>query len=244
MTLARNDYRRIYAIGDIHGRSDLLDRMVGEIERDLDGVGGSAEHALTVTLGDYLDRGPDSRGVLERLVRNPFPTRYIALKGNHQELFESFLREPAAGRHWQQLGGLATLRSYDPAAAARLESSSGAAADFAAAAAALCAAVPSEHRRFLASLRPALDLGGYFLCHAGIRPGIAFEQQNQQDLLWIREEFLVSDLDFGKIVVHGHTPVQHPEVRPNRINIDTAAFATGRLTCVVLEGASHRFLAT
>jgi serine/threonine protein phosphatase 1 len=104
--------------------------------------------------------------------------------------------------------------------------------------------VPPEHLQFLASLRLSLDLDRYFLCHAGIRPNVPFEQQSRQDLLWIREEFLTSTLHFGKIVVHGHTPVRQPEVLANRINIDTAAFASGQLTCLVLEGASYRFLTT
>jgi serine/threonine protein phosphatase 1 len=106
-------YRRIYAIGDIHGRSDLLDRMVAAITRDLDGGdngdGCSAADAVTVTLGDYLDRGPDSRGVLDRLACNPFPTPYVALKGNHEELFEDFLQDPAVGPRWLTLGGLKSL---------------------------------------------------------------------------------------------------------------------------------------
>ena len=102
--------------------------------------------------------------------------------------------------------------------------------------------VPPEHFRFLRSLQPSLDAGHYFLCHAGIRPGVPFEHQSEQDLLWIREEFLNSRIDFGKIVVHGHTPVEEPEILPNRINVDTGAFATGRLTCAVLEGKRQRFL--
>ena len=117
-------------------------------------------------------------------------------------------------------------------------------ADFEAASVALRAAVPPSHLQFLLSLRLSLELEQYFLCHAGIRPGIPLHQQSQNDLLWIREEFLASELDFGKIVIHGHTPVKEPEVRRNRINIDTAAFATGRLTCLVLEGPRHRFLTT
>ncbi len=110
------------------------------------------------------------------------------------------------------------------------------------AAEALRAALPPQHREFLSSLRLSLDLGRYFLCHAGIRPGIPFDRQDPEDLMWIREEFLLSRVDFGKVVVHGHTPTEEPEVLPNRINIDTGAFATGRLTCVVLEEGKHRFI--
>ena len=235
MTDDAKTHRRIYVIGDIHGRSDLLDRMIGHIERDLGDLPGA--ECLTVTLGDYFDRGPDSRGVIERLSQNPFPTPYIALKGNHEELFETFLREPAVGRHWRQLGGLETLNSYrvpvGPLMVGR---------NYEDAAEALRAALPPQHREFLSSLRLSLDLGRYFLCHAGIRPGIPFDRQDPEDLMWIREEFLLSRVDFGKVVVHGHTPTEEPEVLPNRINIDTGAFATGRLTCVVLEEGKHRFI--
>ena len=228
-------HRRIYAIGDIHGRSDLLDRMVGLIHDDLGEMPG--EQCLTVTLGDYIDRGPDSSGVLDRLCDNPFRTAYVALKGNHEELLEAFLREPEGGRYWRQLGGLETLASYrvpvSPLMVGR---------NYTQASESLRAALPKQHSDFLSSLPLSLDLGRYFLCHAGIRPGIPFDRQNPEDLLWIREEFLLSKYDFGKIVVHGHTPTEQPEVLPNRINVDTGAFATGRLTCVVLEAGQHRFL--
>jgi serine/threonine protein phosphatase 1 len=116
--------------------------------------------------------------------------------------------------------------------------------DYAQAAAGLRAALPPSHLAFLASLRTSVTVGKYFLCHAGIRPGIPLERQAEQDLLWIRDEFLSSSADFGKIVVHGHTPAESPEVLPNRINVDTGAFMTGRLTCAVLERESVRFLST
>jgi len=112
------------------------------------------------------------------------------------------------------------------------------------AAAGLEAALPDEHFKLLASLKTSVIGGGYFLCHAGVRPGIPLERQKAEDLLWIRDEFLKSTADFGRLVVHGHTPTEQPEILPNRINIDTGAFATGRLTCVVLEGAQPRFLMT
>jgi serine/threonine protein phosphatase 1 len=105
-------------------------------------------------------------------------------------------------------------------------------------------ALSPEHMKFLAALKTSLFVGRYFLCHAGVRPGVPLERQSEEDLLWIRDEFLSSRMDFGKVVVHGHTPVEEPEVLPNRINIDTGAFATGRLTCVVLEGENHRFIRT
>ncbi len=228
---------RLYVVGDIHGRSDLLDRMILEISRDLDAHPIGA--CLTVTLGDYLDRGPDARGVLDRLVSNPFPTDFIALKGNHEELLETFLRDPSIAPHWRHLGGLETLHSYGVQVRSLMLGKS-----YARVADALRAAVPRAHLEFLASLKLSLTVGKYFLCHAGVRPGVALENQRAEDLLWIREQFLDSRADFGKIVVHGHTPVEEPEVRPNRINVDTGAFMTGRLTCAALEAEGVRFLST
>jgi serine/threonine protein phosphatase 1 len=231
------DNDRIYVIGDIHGRLDLLTNMVLQIESDL-GTSPVAE-GVTITLGDYVDRGPDSRGVLDRLAKNPFPTEYIALRGNHEELFEAFLHNPAVGSHWRQLGGLETLHSYGVPVAAVMMGKG-----FEEASKALRQAIPEEHLRFLGSLKLSVSLGDYFLCHAGVRPGIALEDQSAEDLLWIRDEFLNSKMNFGKVVVHGHTPIDAPDVLPTRINIDTGAFATGRLTCLVLERGSRRFLFT
>jgi serine/threonine protein phosphatase 1 len=228
---------RLYVIGDIHGRSDLLDRIVDEISRDIESH--PSKECLTITLGDYVDRGPDSRGVLDRLSNNPFPTRYVALRGNHESLFETFLQNPSTGDLWRGLGGLATLRSYgvlvnEPIVGKGFEQASSA----------LRAAIPNEHLRFLSDLKPSLTIGNIFLCHAGIRPGIPFENQSVEDLMWIRDEFLNSTTDFGKVVVHGHSPTEWPDIRPNRINIDTGAFASGRLTCLVIDGEPGRFLFT
>jgi serine/threonine protein phosphatase 1 len=229
-----NENSRLYAIGDIHGRLDLLERAIAAIERDV------AEHgadALTVTLGDYVDRGPKSRGVLDRLAANPFPTPYVALKGNHEALLESFLADPTIGLQWRRLGGLETLHSYGvPVSGMMIGRNLDDAAE------GLRAALPAQHTDFLKSLKTSHLHGKYFLCHAGVRPGVPLEAQDENDLLWIRDEFLRSKTDFGKIVVHGHTPIEHPEVLPNRINIDTGAFATGQLTCVALDQAGHRFL--
>jgi diadenosine tetraphosphatase ApaH/serine/threonine PP2A family protein phosphatase len=223
---------RIYAIGDIHGRLDLLDRAIAAIHRDVEDHGPGA---LTVTLGDYVDRGPDSRGVIDRLIENPFPTPYIALKGNHEALLQAFLSDPSVGSHWRRLGGEETLLSYGIAMKKLALNNDEAASR-------MRAALPAEHVDFLRSLRMSLTHGKYFLCHAGVRPGVPLERQNDEDLLWIRREFLDSPLNFGKIVVHGHTPMPEPEIRPNRINIDTGAFATGRLTCVALDEVGYRFL--
>jgi serine/threonine protein phosphatase 1 len=228
---------RLYVIGDIHGRSDLLDRLTAEIVRDLD-VHPVAS-ALTVTLGDYVDRGADSRGVLDRLIRNPFPTALVSLKGNHESLMAAFLDDPTVAGHWRRLGGLETLHSYGVPVAALMMGR-----DYPQAAAGLRAAVPPSHLAFLGSLRTSMTVGKYFLCHAGVRPGVPLDRQAEEDLLWIRDEFLSSRADFGKIVVHGHTPAESPEVLPNRINVDTGAYMTGRLTCAVLEQERVRFLST
>jgi serine/threonine protein phosphatase 1 len=225
---------RIYAIGDIHGRLDLLDRLIAAIADDFVECGGQA---LTTTLGDYIDRGPDSLGVIERLAGNSFPTPYIALKGNHDIFIERFLEDPGFGPHWRALGGLETLMSYGVRPGRFMTRIS-----YPELASGLRTALPPEHLKFLRSLRPAASIGKYFFCHAGVRPGIALDRQSEDDLLWIRDEFLASTIDFGKIVVHGHTPVREPDVMPNRINIDTGACFSGRLTCVVLDENGHRFL--
>jgi serine/threonine protein phosphatase 1 len=225
---------RLYVIGDIHGRLDLLERAIAAISRDLDLYGGEA---LTVTLGDYLDRGPASRGVIDRLAQNPFPTPYVALKGNHETMLLDFLADPGLGMHWRTQGGEQTLQSYGVAVRSLMVGKANVDA-----AKRLREALPASHVAFLGSLRTFLQHGRFFLCHAGVRPGVPLAAQDEHDLLWIREEFLESEADFGSIVVHGHTPVAEPEVRPNRINIDTGAFASGRLTCIVLEHEGYRFL--
>jgi serine/threonine protein phosphatase 1 len=233
MTPVHAEPRRIYAIGDIHGRLDLLDRAIGAIRRDIEERGGAA---LTVTIGDYVDRGPHSCGVLDRLLDNPFATPYVALKGNHEDMLEAFLADAAVGPQWSYNGGEETLQSYG------IRLYGYAAADFEQARQELCAALPEAHLRFLRALKTSLRRGGYFFCHAGVRPGVALTRQREEDLLWIREPFLSSERDFGAIVVHGHTPTAEPEVRPNRIGIDTGAFFSGRLTCVALGEGEPRFL--
>ena len=184
--------------------------------------------SATISIG-----APTLRGVIDRLAANPFPTPYVALKGNHETFLEAFLADPATGLHWRLQGGDETLFSYGVAVQLSDEE----------AAERLRAALPATHVRFLQSLKMSHVHGKYFLCHAGVRPGVPLERQDDQDLLWIRGAFLNSAMDFGKIVVHGHTPVPEPEVLPNRINVDTGAFASGRLTCVALDEGGHRFLA-
>jgi serine/threonine protein phosphatase 1 len=229
-----NENAPLYVIGDIHGRLDLLEPLIDAIHRD---AGPRGTGSLTVTVGDYIDRGPDSRAVIDRLMANPFPGRYVALKGNHEAAMMSFLDDPETGEIWWHNGAPATLRSFGVPVAKSWERS-----DSARAADALRAALMPAEVRFLTSLRLSVSVGRYFICHAGVRPGVPLDQQCEQDLLWIREPFLDSDMDFGRIVVHGHTPVRNPEVMANRINVDTGAIVFGRLTCVVLENGGHRFL--
>ena len=201
------DRGRLYVIGDIHGRSDLLDRMVAAISEDL--AAHPVEACLTVTLGDYIDRGSDSRGLLDRPINNPFPTEYVALKGNHELMLETFLRDPSVADEWRRYGALETLTSYGVAVGSLMVGRS-----YEEAAAALKAAMPQAHLEFISGLRTSLSVGRYFLCHAGVRPGVSLERQNAEDLMWIRSPFLESSADFGKIVVHGHTPAEEPEASP------------------------------
>jgi len=216
---------------------DLLDVMIEKIARDVEAHG--FRKCMTVTLGDYVDRGPASKGVIDRLVGNPFPTSYVPLKGNHEELFEEFLKNPSSMDRWRKLGGIETLHSY----AVPIEQLM-VGRNFAEAANALRSVLPPEHRSFLSSLKTWTTFGNFFMCHAGVRPGTPLDQQADEDLLWIRQEFLGSTMDFGKVVVHGHTPTDFPEILPNRINIDTGAYLTGRLTCLVVEQNCRRFLLT
>jgi serine/threonine protein phosphatase 1 len=229
------DGTRVYCVGDIHGRDDLLLEMAERI--DADKKTGSFDHAVTVFLGDYVDRGPGSMRVVERLVRGEWPTSIIALTGNHEDLLLAFLEDEAVLEVWRNLGGLETLHSYGvkigPAMAGR---------DFGAAQAEFAAVFPEPHRHFLERLEISTHTGDYFFCHAGVRPGVPLDRQDRNDLLTIRGTFLSSEAEHGKLVVHGHTPSLAPEIRRNRIGIDTAAYATNRLTCLVLERDQQRFL--
>jgi len=209
--------------------------MIGAISCDLETA--APADCLTITLGDYIDRGPDSRQVVERLANNPFPTRFVALKGNHEAILEKFLVDPSIGEVWRRVGGLETLHSYGIDVGPMMQGRG-----YEAAATALRSALSPTHSDFFSSLETSLTLERYFLCHAGVRPNVPLAQQNEEDLLWIRDEFLLSETDFGKVVVHGHTPTEKPEICSNRINIDTGAYLSGRLTCAVLEGERVRLL--
>jgi serine/threonine protein phosphatase 1 len=175
--------------------------------------------------------------VVDRLAKNPFSGRYVALAGNHEAVLFDFLADSEVASFWRDLGGLETLHSYGVSVKSLLRGKG-----FKTASAEMKAAIPPPHRKFFSTLKSGLQIGDFFLCHAGVRPGVALKNQKVDDLLWIRDEFLNSTADFGKVVIHGHSPIEWPEVRPNRINIDTGAFATGRLTCLVIDGPDRRFL--
>jgi diadenosine tetraphosphatase ApaH/serine/threonine PP2A family protein phosphatase len=232
--------QRIYAVGDIHGRLDLLDQILRMIEVD-DGERAAAERRTLIFLGDYVDRGPDSRGVIQKLLSGaPAGFEVICLKGNHEDLLLRSMSEPMALLSWVGNGGGATLASYGVLREGRDE----APLRTSDVAEALGVAMPEGHLAFFRELELSVSFGDYFFVHAGVRPGIALTDQEELDLLYIREPFLSHRGAFGKVVVHGHTPVHEPEMRANRIGIDTGAVFTGRLTALRLEGESRGFLAT
>jgi serine/threonine protein phosphatase 1 len=227
---------RVYAIGDVHGRIDLLDDLLARIDADRARY-PAAGRAIEVFLGDYVDRGPSSCAVIDRLIERARISDTIFLKGNHEAFVLDFLKEPGVLNNWRLYGGLDTLMSYGLSPSFTADASQDAKL-----AGALKQAMPSSHFGFLSGLVLSFTRGDFFFVHAGVRPGVPLSQQREDDLLWIREDFLLCEDDFGKIVVHGHTPVMEPDVRPNRINIDTGAYATGKLTCLILEENRLEFL--
>lgn len=237
---AAPDGMRLYAIGDIHGRDDLLGELLAMIERDAQSASGAVRKIL-VFLGDYVDRGLQSRQVLDRLISGTLPGfEAIHLKGNHEAAMLEFLRDAAFGRTWKNFGGLETLHSYGVQELALSDDP----ADFERARVHFEAALPETHKRFLQTLSVAVELGGYFFVHAGVRPGVPLSRQIEEDMLWIRDEFLDARGPFGRVVVHGHTPREEVVIRENRIGIDTGAYMTGVLTALVLEGTSRRIIQT
>lgn len=229
------DGQVVYAVGDVHGRADLLLRLRGAIARDLERHPSAL--ATTVFLGDYVDRGPSSREVLELLSASDFPTPIVPLMGNHETMVLSFLQEASVLQRWRAVGGLETLFSYGVDVR---EAMTGRGYDEAQQA--FQAVFPDMHHAFILDLRLSVEVGDYFFCHAGVRPGVALAEQSPNDLIWIRDEFLTSEVDHGRMIVHGHTPVSEPEFKPNRINLDSGAYVTGRLTCLRLEGDQQSIL--
>jgi serine/threonine protein phosphatase 1 len=221
---------RIYAISDIHGCADQLEQMFAVIDADL--AHSRPHQAIEVFLGDYIDRGPDSRSTLDLLIERSQYRNTIFLRGNHEAFLSTVVRDPKRFPEWLRVGGLQTLISYgiSPSPDPDQEEQAHLMRE-------LILAMPKQHRAFLQGLRLSYTCGDFFFVHAGVRPGVPLTKQQETDLLWIRDEFLQSQKDFGKYIVHGHTPVKSAEVLANRANIDTGAYATGNLTLLSIQGS-------
>ncbi|MGZ9719401.1 metallophosphoesterase [Rhizobium miluonense] len=234
---------RIYAVGDIHGHLDHLLAMQAAIAADR--AQHPVERMVIVYLGDLIDRGLHSRSVIEQIAAQQNAANetmeIVCLTGNHDAWLNEFLTDAAVLPLWGRKGGLETLASYDfsPEEVMR------AMADPVAAEVmrlALVARMPQRHKEFIATLLLSYQRGGYFFAHAGVNPDRSLGEQRKEDLTWIRDRFLTSRTDFGKVVVHGHTSGPRVESLPNRINVDTGIYATGVLSCVVLEGTERHLI--
>jgi diadenosine tetraphosphatase ApaH/serine/threonine PP2A family protein phosphatase len=226
----------LYVIGDIHGRLDLLLDVQRRIDEDKARL--HAGHTAEIYLGDYIDRGPESAGVLSRLIARGRETRAIFLRGNHEQMLLDLLDgDDDCLDLWRAVGGMTTMLSYG--LPPRLLSRLAPAEDIRRS---LLEKIPPEHLRFYEQTGAYMRAGAYLAVHGGVRPGVRLEDQRTSDLLGIRQEFLQHEGNFDFIVVHGHTPVTVPDLRPNRINIDTGAFATNRLTCLRIGGDGARVL--
>jgi len=227
---------RAYAVGDVHGRLDLLDGMLSLVEADL--AEHPSRHALLLFLGDLIDRGPASAGVIERLrLYRHSRLRTVFLMGNHEEVLLRLLnKERGIIENWLKFGGIQCLQSYGVDAKAIRTLTEHDALQI------ISEAVPATHRNFIADFADTLRFGDYLFVHAGIRPAVDLSLQSQADLRWIRQPFLDDNRDHGFVVVHGHTISEQVVERPNRIGIDTGAYRTGVLTALVLEGNNRRFL--
>ncbi len=233
----------VYAIGDIHGRADLLAELHAMIAADA--AGRPAARRKVVYLGDYVDRGPDSREVIQMLLESPLDGfEPVHLIGNHEDFLLRFLEDDGAAAAWLPNGGNATLASYgvDPW---MQHPDDGATLDMQRA---FRRRLPARHLAFLRELALCHRAGDYYFVHAGVRPGLPLDRQQRDDMLWIRDLFLESKADHGAVVVHGHSIRRRPERRDNRIGVDTGAYASGRLTALALEpvegGVSERFIQT
>ena len=229
---------RAYAIGDIHGRLDLLEDLLAKIHAELQHY--PSARTLLIFVGDLIDRGPSSAQVIERLrTYSRTGIQPVFLLGNHEEVLLRILRGDAELiTKWRWFGGAECLQSYgvDPQQLAHVSETE--------ALAVVRSAIPRDHVEFLESFVDSCRFGDYLFVHAGIRPGVQFDQQSQADLRWIREPFLLDDTDHGFVVVHGHTIRDEVEERPNRIGIDTGAYRTGILSALAIEGGDRWLLDT
>lgn len=227
----------VYAVGDIHGRCDLLKNLVERLDEDAP----SSDERHLVFLGDYIDRGLQSRQVIELLLElsERWPNTTF-LKGNHEEALLNFLEKPEYGPNWATYGGRETLVSYGvrPPRSFTMNEEWRIAHDQ------FIEKFPQDHLHFFRTLDVSKRIGGYGFVHAGVKPGRPFEEQSENDMLWIRDEFLSATSREDLVVVHGHTPVDQAYSDSRRINIDTGAYFSGRLTAVRLEGDTMRYIST
>lgn len=228
----------VWAVGDIHGRLDLLLPLMEAVGADLEA--SRTDRKVVVFLGDYIDRGPDSRGVIRRLAGlSATPgVEWRFLKGNHEQAMLEFLDDPSAGARWCEYGGDSALRSWGlrvPELAHRTEAWARVAAD-------LRHRLTARETAFLETLELSVTVGDYFFAHAGARPGVALDRQSPEDLLWIRRPFLDGRAAFERVIVHGHTPTAEVHVDRRRIGIDTKAYESGVLTALRLEGRERTVL--
>lgn len=230
--------QRIYAVGDIHGRRDLLDDLLSLIDAD-DAARAPAQTQL-IFLGDLVDRGSDSRGVVERLMALAAASPNVRLlKGNHEELLiRVFDGDKRATSLFHRVGGRETMLSYG------MSNADYDAVDLGELAALVPDYVPAAHIDFLRGFDDWIEAGDYLFVHAGIRPGLALEEQETNDLRWIRREFTEHQGEFSHMVIHGHTITEAVDEQPNRIGIDTGAFATGKLSAIAIEGSERWYLST
>jgi serine/threonine protein phosphatase 1 len=229
---------RVYAVGDIHGRLDLLEKLFRLI--DADDAGREAARTILIFLGDYVDRGSDSRGVIEFLLQcEASDLECIFLGGNHDEVFaRAAAGEERAASTLHRMGGRETALSYGITAEEYDRGSFGNLAEL------LRERVPATHVAFLRKLAEWYQIGDYIFVHAGIRPGTPMRDQQSGDLRWIRREFLDHSACHGAMIVHGHTVTDEPDSRSNRIGIDTGAYQSGKLTAIGLEGGERWILST
>lgn len=224
----------VYAVGDIHGSYGLFKEMLARIAQDAAGR-AAGRRPILVLLGDYVDRGPDSEKVVEALVwlKRRDDLEVHLLKGNHEQALLAFLDEPDDAEPWLAYGGAATLAAYGVTPGG----------DLSLARDELLARMPASHLRLLERLELMVEVGDYAFVHAGVRPGAPLARQTENDLLWIRQGFLDVDGPFEKVIVHGHTWLDHrPQLSEHRIGLDTGAFATGVLSAVRLEDGEREIL--
>jgi len=229
--------QRVYAVGDIHGRIDLLDELIAMLQAD----NANRDHAdtLLIFLGDLIDRGAASREVVTRVRTGIDWAKTITLMGNHEAVMLNILDgQTEMLDQWLRFGGIETLKSWG--VPGRLVEE-GTRQDLLNA---LREAVTPEERAWLGRMRTSLRVGDYYFVHAGVRPAIPLDKQIDDDRLWIREEFLDSRKKHGAMIVHGHSISHDVEQRPNRIGLDTGAYITGKLTAIGLQGRDRWFLST